>query len=75
MKVMYGIMLFFLGGSAGLYLISAESKHSVLYLICFFLQVISAIVYLILLHKEKKVCKTNFFKGVTNKFCYAKLSS
>lgn len=43
----------FLGGSAGLYLISAESKHSVLYLICFLLQVVSAIVYLILLHKEK----------------------
>ena len=75
MKVLYGIVLFFLGGSAGLYLISAESKHSVLHLICFFLQVASAIVYLILLHKEKKVCKTNFFKGVTNKFCYAKLSS
>ena len=36
MKVMYGIVLFFLGGSAGLFLISAESKRSVLYLICFF---------------------------------------
>lgn len=75
MKVMYGIMLFFLGGSAGLYFVLAESKHSVLYLICFLLQVVSAIVYLILLHKEKKVCFTNFFKGMTNKFCYTKLSS
>ena len=75
MKVMYGIILFFLGGSASLFLISAASKRSVLYLICFFLQVVSAIVYLILLHKEKKVCFTNFFKGMTNNFCYAKLSS
>ena len=75
MKVMYGIMLFFLGGSSSLYFVLTESRCSVVYLICFFLQVASAIVYLILLHKEKKVCKTNFFKGVTNKFCYAKLSS
>jgi hypothetical protein len=75
MKVMYGIMLFFLGGSLSLYFVLAESRCSVVYLICFFLQVASAIVYLILLHKEKKVCKTNFFKGMTNKFCYTKLSS
>ena len=74
MKVMYGIMLFFLGGSASLYFVLAESRCSVVYLICFFLQVVSAIIYLILLHK-KKVCFTNFFKGTTNKFCYAKLSS
>ena len=63
MKVMYGIMLFFLGGSAGLYLISAELKHSVVYLICFFLQVISAIVYLILLNREKKFVKQTFLRG------------
>lgn len=62
MKVMYGIMLFFLGGSAGLYLISAESRCSVVYLICFFLQVVSAIVYLILLHKEKKFVKQTFLR-------------
>lgn len=59
---MYGIMLFFLGESAGLYLISAESKHSVLYLICFLLQVVSAIVYLILLYKKKFVLQT-FLRG------------
>lgn len=53
MKVMYGIMLFFLGGSSSLYFVLAESRCSVVYLICFFLQVASAIVYLILLHKEK----------------------
>ena len=75
MRVLYGVVLFFLGGSASLFLISAVSKHSVLYLICFFLQVASAIAYLILLHREKKVCFTNFLKGMTYKFCYTKLSS
>ena len=36
MKVMYGIMLFFLGGSSSLYFVLAESRCSVVYLICFF---------------------------------------
>jgi hypothetical protein len=63
MKVMYGIMLFFLGGSSSLYFVLAVSKHSVLYLICFFLQVVSAIVYLILLYREKKFVKQTFLRG------------
>ena len=63
MKVMYGIMLFFLGGSSSLYFVLAESRCSVVYLICFFLQVVSAIVYLILLHKEKKFVLQTFLIG------------